>query len=355
VFVVNPANPVPTQVTNTGNYTRARFNAAANKIVSDQVAGLVLLEPIAGSAVTPVPNTVGGDNRPAFNPDGTKLVFRREGVGLATIGVDGTNKTNILNSAAATQPVWSADGSFVAYSEFPTSIRRIAPTGGNVTVLATRGPGGNLCAALQPCQVPTISPDSTKVAYGQEGLATTGLAQVNSNGTTVTPNRLTTGANDTRPSYAPDGTKLVFARNLLLSTVPSDGSGTVTALGAINGVTWTSWGSQPGAGTGTGTSTATYSIAGPVGKVKNGACIFTITASSAATGSVDVTAAVVSGKNTPSPATGSVPFANQTSNQLSVDVKHSKKQHGDVSLTLTSATGGAVGSPASATCDVGKK
>ncbi len=349
VFVVNPANALPMQITNTGNYTRVRFNAAGNKLVSDQVGGLVLLDPTPGSAATPVPNTVGGDTRPAFDPTGTKLVFSTA-TGLTTIGVDGLNRTNILNNAAATQPEWSADGSFIAYSNFPTSIRRLSPTGGNQTTLATTGPGGTACAAATPCQTPSISPDNLKVSYNQQGVATGGLAQVNSNGTSISPNRLTTGANDSRGSYAPDGTKLVFARNQVLSTVPSDGSGTVTPLGAINGVTWTSWGpavvQSPG---------VTYSITGPSAKVKDGACVFTVNASSAATGSVDFTAAVVSGKNSPAPTSGSVTFANQTSQQLSIDVKHTKKQHGDVSVTLTSATGGAIGSPSTATCDVGKK
>jgi dipeptidyl aminopeptidase/acylaminoacyl peptidase len=356
VFVVNPANPVPTQVTNTGNFTRVRYNAAGNKLVSDQVAGLVLLDPVAGSAVTLVPNTVGGDTRPAFSPDGSKLVFNRN-TGLFTIGIDGTNRTSILNSAAATQPEWSADGSFIAFANFPTSIRRISPTGGNLTTLATTGPGGTACSGAAPCQTPSISPDSTKVSYNQQNVANGGLAFVNANGTSVTPSRLTTGATDSRGSYAPDGTKLVFARNQVLSTVPSDGSGTVTPLGAINGVTWTSWGSQPGVGTGTGdpgVDDATYSVAAPSGKVKSGACIFTINASTVTTGDVDFTVSV-NGKNTPSPASGTVVFSNQSSAQQQVEVKHTKKQHGDVSLTLTSATGGTVGSPASATCDVGKK
>ena len=358
VFVVNPANPVPTQVTNTGNFTRVRYNAAGNKLVSDQVAGLVLLEPVAGSAVTLVPNTVGGDTRPAFNPDGSQLVFSRS-TGLFTIGIDGTNRTSILNSAAATQPEWSADGSFIAFANYPTSIRRISPTGGNLTTLATTGPGGTACSGAAPCQTPSISPDSTKVSYNQQNVANGGLAFVNANGTSVTPSRLTTGAADSRGSYAPDGTKLVFARNQVLSTVPSDGSGTVTPLGAINGVTWTSWGPQAGAGTGTGTGTgtnaATYSVAGPAGKVKSGACIFTINASAPTTGDVDFTVSVTDGQNTPSPVSGTVVFSNQSSAQQQVEVKHTKKQHGDVSLTLTSATGGTVGSPASATCDVGKK
>jgi Tol biopolymer transport system component len=204
--------------------------------------------------------------------------------------------------------------------------------------------------------VPSVSPDNKTVSYNQDGTANGGLALVNSDGSTATPSRLTTGANDTRNSFAPDGTKLVFARNQVLSTVPSDGSGTVTPLGAINGVTWTSWGKQAATGTGTGTGTsATYSVAGPAGKVKSGACTFTISASSDATGSVNFSTAVVNGKNSPSPATGSVSFTNQTSATQSIVVKHSAKQHGDVSLTLTGATGGTVGSPSSATCDVGKK
>jgi len=58
--------------------------------------------------------------------------------------------------------------------------------------------------------------------------------------------------------------------------------------------------------------------------------------------------------------------ANQTSNTVSIKVEHgrlrrfppprhhSKQKHGDVALTLGTATGGTVGTPSSATCDVGR-
>jgi WD40 repeat protein len=357
IFVVNPANPVPTQVTNTGNFVRSKFNATGTKLVAAASSGLVTLDPVAGSAITPIPNTTGNDIRPAFDPTGTKVVFRATGVGLVTIDVAGTNRTNIVNGNH-TRPDWSADGTFIAFEDLNgIAIRRVSPTGANLVTLATTGPGGaNACAAATFCDAPTVSPDSTKVAFAQTGAATAGLAQVNADGTTVTPSRLTTGANDDNTSYAPDGTKLAFTRAGALSTVLSDGSATVTPVDAIGAAGDTNWGVAAGTGTGTGTGTgATFSITGPAGKVKSGPCVFTVTASSAATGSVNFTAAVVSGKNAPSPASGAVAFANQTSNPVSISVKHSRRKHGDVSVSLTSATGGTVGTPSSATCDVGKK
>src|SRR4029078_4650392 len=99
-----------------------------------------------------------------------------------------------------------------------------------------------------------------------------------------------------------------------INTVPSDGSTTATQVGSITDAVWVAWGAGSGigtctgTGTGTGTGSVTYSVSGPAGKVKSGPCVFTVKSSSAATGSVAFATAVVSGKNAPSPASGSGPL-----------------------------------------------
>ncbi len=352
VFVVNPSNPVPVQITNAGGFATVAYNAAGNKLAAAGAAGLVLLDPVPGSTLTVVPNTTGGDAAPAFSPDGTKLAFSSPG-GIFTIGVTGTNRTNIRSQGA--RPDWSPDGSFIAFdNNAGTQILRVGANGGGVTTLATTGAGG-ACAAATPCRDVSVSPDGSSVAFTRRVPAGGGgIARVNANGSSP-PVQLSasTGAGneDGSPSFAPDGTKLAFARGAIsngaLSTVPADGSQTVTSVGNITTVMDVSWGTAPAA--------TTFSVAGPSGRVKNGPCVFAVTASAPATGSVNFTATVVSSRNVPSPASGAVNFANQTSNTVSIDVKHGRRKHGDVSLTLTSATVGAVGSPASATCDVARK
>jgi hypothetical protein len=367
VFVIDPTTLVPTQVTNTGNFTAVGYNASGTKLAGSTTAGLVTLDPVAGSAVAPIPNTTGGDSQPSFNPAGTKLVFHEQASAtLVTIDTAGTNRTAIFTGGSI--PDWSPDGTFIAF-QGPADIARVDPNGGNNIVLATTGPAGAACTG-SPCVVPSVSPDSKKVAFGQFG-AGNGIAEVNADGTTLAPRRLTTApaaASDIGPRYSPDGAQVLFGRfsggTMALNRAPTDGSGTVTPVDSVTLSPFAccqplSWGVKVGAvGTGTGSGTGsgvTFSVTGPAGKVKSGDCVFTVKASSAATGSVNFTTAVVSGKNAPSPASGSVAFANETSKTVNVSVKHSRRKHGDVSLTLTTATGGSVGSPVSATCDVGRK
>jgi hypothetical protein len=347
VFVVNPSNAVPVQITNTGNFSKVGYNATGSKLAASNPAGLVLLDPIAGSPVTLIPNSLPGDTNPAFSPDGSKLAFNTQGFQIGTIEIPGGTNRTVINTGPgfAAQPDWSASGSLIAFSQ-PNAVSKVSGTGGNLTILFS---AAGLCPTPESCS-PTVSPDNTKVIFARAG---SGLRQVNADGTTVTPALITSGANDAFPSYSPDATRVVFQRAGALNTAATDGSTTATPVGAINGVIDTSWGVSAAAPPPPGGTT--FSITGPAGKVKSGPCVFTVTASAPAIGSVNFTTAVVSGKNTPNPASGSVAFSNQTSNTLSIAVKHSRKKKGDVSVTLTSATGGTVGTPASATCDVGKK
>lgn len=349
VFVVNPSNPVPVQVTNTGTYGKVAYNAAGNKLAASNPGGIVLLDPVAGSPATLVPNSLPGDTNPAFNPDGTRLAFNTQTFQIGTIELPGGTNRTIINTGPgfAAQPDWSANGSFIAFSQ-PGAVSKVSGTGGNLTPLFA---AAGLCPTPEACS-PTVSPDGSKVIFARQG-AGGGLRQVNSDGTTTTPVVITNVAADAFPSYSPDATRVAFRRGTALNTVATDGSATASPVGAITGVDDTSWGVSAAAPPPPGGTT--FTVTGPTGKVKTGPCVFTISSSAPATGSVSFTTAVVSGKNTPNPASGSVAFTNQTTNPLSIAVKHSRKKKGDVSVTLTTATGGTVGAPATATCDVGKK
>jgi WD40 repeat protein len=350
VFVVDPSNPVPTQVTNTGGFGSVAFNAGATKLAAHNGAGLVLLDPVAGSAVTVIPNTTGGDGLPSFNPDGTKLAFNAGAV-IATIDVAGTNRTSIFTSpnagGNALQPEWSADGTFIAFAldvaQATNRIQRIDPSGGGVITLATTGPAGaNACSPVANCFTPTVSPDSKKVVFAQVNSASAGLAQVNADGTTATPARMTTGSTDTVPSYSPDATQLAFTRGGALNRAPTDGSGTVTAVGAISNVFDTSWGVAPGSGTGTGTGTGGSVIS--VTAARTGAdCVFSIVANPPAAG-ITVDFSITSPK-------GVVKLTrNDVSVPASPSVKAKKRGKNKVrNIALSDAKGATIGT-STATC-----
>jgi hypothetical protein len=276
VYVVNTVNPVPTQVTNTGIYDGVGYDATGNKLAASTNAGLVLLSPVAGSAVTPVPNTIGDDSDPNFNPTGTKLVFDSN-QNLFTIDISGANREQIVSGNTlpfgfAEYAEWSADGTFIAFDD-SVNIYRVNPSGGALILLSPDAECGPDCTS------PTISPNNTKVAYTLSG---TGIRQVNSDGTSNTSTELTTGDDDFA-SYSPVGDKIAFERSFAgnLSTAPTDGSGVTTQVDAIADVDDTSWGIATSGGTGTGTGTGTGSggvtvNASFTGK-KGKECTFTIT------------------------------------------------------------------------------
>lgn len=360
VFVVDQDDPLPVQVTTTGNFRQVAYDATGNKLVASNGEGLVLLDPVAGSAVTPIPNTTGNDSNPSFNPAGDKIAFANGNI-IFTIDVAGTNRTPIFTPGV--QPDWSPDGTFIAFAD-PSSaaIRRISPGGGVLVTLATKGPGGVDCGPGAQCDEPTVSPDGTKVAYGQINQASGGLAQVNADGTTVTPIRLTTGSGDFRPTYAPDGTRLAFLRGVgnALSTVPSDGSGTVTAVDTIAAVVDASWGPVAVSGPPPPTSLKIDDVTGA-----DGSCGFTIikTGADSATTLKVATAAVSAGLTSRKKKLRVVDVdpdevaiaAGATTGQVTVTFKGGKKTGGTITAVLFAATGDATIDDAIGVCTVAGK
>jgi Tol biopolymer transport system component len=61
------------------------------------------------------PNALTSDDAPSWSPDGSKIVFTRDGV-LQVINADGTGLTPLPNEDGARAPSWSPDGSRVAYA-----------------------------------------------------------------------------------------------------------------------------------------------------------------------------------------------------------------------------------------------
>ncbi|MDZ4864161.1 MAG: hypothetical protein SGJ01_12025 [Gemmatimonadota bacterium] len=160
--------------------------------------------------------TSGGDaGYPVWAPDGQRLAFRRNLVGIFTANADGSGLTQVTSEwdfGAA----WSPDGTKIAFarnvqhwSTCYIDIFVVNADGSNVARLTYEGAGGWCGAALWPAW----SPNGQFIAYSTSNHGSTPdplsiwvMAPDGSNQT-----RLTTTTNSDYPSWSPDGSAIVFS------------------------------------------------------------------------------------------------------------------------------------------------
>lgn len=216
-----------------------------------------------------------GDYAPAVSPTGNRVAFTTTQGRLVTVNLDGTG-SRVVAAAPAGYPNWAPDGRRLLYS-IGSGLSTV-PAGGGVPT-GVPGSSGLEDAAFNPADPqeivavryggagdpedplptgriellrngvstglgsligarPAFSPDGTKVAFA--GAA--GLFVVDRTGrdlvqlTTRPPNEY--WPFDTNPAWSRDGTRIYFARTGYeapgrLFVVPSDASGTATAVGPI--------------------------------------------------------------------------------------------------------------------------
>jgi Tol biopolymer transport system component len=70
---------------------------------------------LLGSGLGPVTHGRRNADDPAFSPDGRKLVFTRVGEGIFAVKPDGTKLRRLTPGAADRYPVWSPDGTMIAF------------------------------------------------------------------------------------------------------------------------------------------------------------------------------------------------------------------------------------------------
>jgi hypothetical protein len=116
-------------------------------------------------------------------------------------------------------------------------IYRMNPDGGAVTRLTSNPATDNL---------PSISPDGTKVAFSSDRGDGTDIYVMNIDGTGVT--QLTTNpADDLQPAWSPDGTKIAFTSNQDIVVMNADGTGQMNVTNTAadeGGVSWSPDGTQ---------------------------------------------------------------------------------------------------------------
>jgi TolB protein len=193
---------------------------------------------------------------PSWSPDGSKIAFLSDRAsprtyGIYVMNVDGTNVTRLTQFPSGITPLgvsWSPDGTKFAFT------RNDCPSCGsqtrNVYTMNVDGSGltklTNATAQDAYYSRPDWSPDGRQIVFEEktEFGGYVNLWVMNADGTgkrQLTDNSSTghdPGATDTRPSWSPDGTKIVFAHDYAgwsIRTINPDGTGqTVLTAGAVD-------------------------------------------------------------------------------------------------------------------------
>jgi Tol biopolymer transport system component len=186
-----------------------------------------------GTGQTRLTTSGAWDQDPAWSPDGSRIVYDSDkagtGVDLYSINADGTGEARLTSTGNAYDAKFAPNGTTIAFEGLQPN------HGGNdVFVMNADGTGQTqLTTDLADDELPTWSPDGSRIAFDSNRSGSYDLYVMNANGSGVTP--LTSGpSQDIQADWSPDGTKLVFASDrggdgYQIYTVNADGTG-VTKL-----------------------------------------------------------------------------------------------------------------------------
>jgi Tol biopolymer transport system component len=166
-----------------------------------------------GTNLTNITNSAGIDTDANYSPDGTKIVFttNRDGNNeIYRMNADGSNPVRLTNNSASdTSPNYSPDGASIVF---------VSNRDGNGEIYKMNADGSNQARLTNDTgqqRVPEFSPNGQKIVFVTIPLATSRPDQMwvmNADGTNQQqfPNPPGVLHYYNHPSYSPDGTKIIF-------------------------------------------------------------------------------------------------------------------------------------------------
>jgi TolB protein len=192
----------------------------ANRIVFDDVVGghpdIFFVKP-DGKGRRQLTHAGPVDVDPSWGPKQRKMVFARGGELFLTRG-DGTRKQRIRGTRSASQPAWSPDGKWIAYTRRNRS--------GTRSILRIR-PDGKRRKRLAQGSDPAWSPDSKSIAYSNNGAVRTMRAGGRRKRRLI--------PNASAPDWAPGGKAIACARAGRIWVAEPNGSNPVMITAALPG------------------------------------------------------------------------------------------------------------------------
>lgn len=161
-----------------------------------------------GAQQTNLTNNLADDVNPVWSPDGSKIAFASardsKELDIYVMNADGSNPVRLTNDPAEdSSPTWSPDGSKIAFVSFRDSnyeIYVMDSTGAN-QIRLTNDPAEDVA--------PAWSPDGSKIAFVSTRDGNYEIYVMGANGSN--PANLTNNlADDFAPAWSPDGTQIAF-------------------------------------------------------------------------------------------------------------------------------------------------
>lgn len=154
------------------------------------------------------------------------------------MGPDGSGQTNLTNNGADdSDPVWSPDGSQIAFVS-----NRESELGGGQFIYVMAADGSNLRQLSQQpdSKMPDWSPDDSRIAFSHQG----DIYVINVNGSDE-KNLTNSPEKDEQPKFSPDGKRIAWIKgtenDTTIYSMNVDGSDAqaITTVGRINDIEWT--------------------------------------------------------------------------------------------------------------------
>lgn len=196
------------------------------KIVFDHNGHIYIMNP-DGSNQIRLTTDPANEQQPVWSPDGTRIAFAKEvfySLQIFVMNADGSGATQLTNEGHNYAPAWSPDGAQIAFSRYGQGIFVMNADGTNVRQLTTGtddwgpdwSPNGNLIAFTRDVDESNYSGNLDIFIMDADGTDLTNL--------TDNP------SNDSQPNWSPDGTKMVYVRQLAKYTdeifvMNADGTG----------------------------------------------------------------------------------------------------------------------------------